>query len=605
MKKTQGVRWDLTAFFPSFNGPEMISFKKQLLNDIASLTSLAAKYPNLSRKTAPYWEKLILGLENAEMSQTHLRYYVMALSWTDASNEEYSAELARISNIDSEFSGLSIKVKTAFRNASEKVFSDFIKRKSIADISYSLSRIRQQSLQSLPPEEENLASQLAVDGFHAWERLYTKISSKLTFEMNWPTGETEQLPISSLRSLLSDPDLGIRKAAFESGNRAWASIEDPSAAALNALAGWRHTLTRNRGGGHFLDDSIFSAGITKKTLDAMYVAIEGNIGQIREILNVKAYAIGRKGLSFYERETPLPLKETPRYTWDEASALIERTFSNVYPALGNYYRKFAAGNRIDSEVRRNKTSGAFCISSRIIKEGRVLTNFNGTLHDIGTLAHEMGHAWHGNLLKDIRWMATKCPPTLSETGSVFGEHLLMDGILSDPTATIEQKLLILDSYLNTVAVFLLDVTVRFRFEKEFYEERKAGEVPASRLRELMIRTQREVYGETLQHKGEDPLFWISKLHFYFSSYSFYNYPYTFGFLMARTLYARFKKEGPEFLPKIESFLKLCGTDTVKSVVRRSLGENIEDPDFWKRSISGLNEPLEQYKALLSKSGFKT
>lgn len=604
MKKVQGVRWDLTGFFPSYKGPEMIAFKRELKKDIASLTRLAAKYPALSGKTFPFWEKIILGLENAEMRQTHLKYYVMALSWTDSLNDEYPAELARIAQIDSELSQLLVKVKSSFKKAPEKVFSNFIKRGDIAGISYCLSRIRRQALLTMTPEEETLASDLSVDGFHSWERLYNKISSKLTFEMRWRGGKTEQLPISRWRALISDPDRDTRKAAFESGNKAWASIEDSCAAALNALAGWRSTVARRRGTKHFLDDSLFFAGINKKTLDAMYAAIESNLEQIREILRVKASAMGETGIAFYEKEAPLPLKEKSLYTWDEASALVEESFRRVYPALGDFYREFAASRRIDSEARRNKTPGAFCISSRIIKEARILVNFNGAMPDIGTLAHEMGHAWHGNLLKDMRWMATKCPPTLSETASVFGEHLLTEGILANKNATNEQKLLVLDSYLNSVAVFLLDISVRFRFEKAFHEEREAGEVPAARLRELMVRTQREVYGETLSPGGEDPLFWVSKLHFYFSSYSFYNYPYTFGFLMARTLYERFKEEGAGFLPKFESFLRLCGTNTVEAVVRHSLGENIEKQEFWKKAITGLSKPLEQYKNLLSKSGFK-
>jgi oligoendopeptidase F len=603
MTKTQGVRWDLTGFFPSFNGPEMISFKKILKKDIAFLTRLAAANPTLSDKTAPYWEKIVLGLENAEMRQSHLKYYVMALSWTDSSNDEYPAELARISKIDSELSGIQVRLKSSLKNAQEKVFSNFTKREGIAEIAYALSRIRQQALRTMTPPEEQLASDLSVDGFHAWERLYNKISSKLTFEMRWPNGKTEQLPISRWRVLISDPNRAIGKAAFESGTKAWASIEDPCAAALNALAGWRGTLSHRRGTKHFLEDSLFFSGIKKKTLTAMNTAIERNLDQIREIVRVKALTTGKTGISFFEREAPLPLKGAPNYSWEEASAMLGETFSRIYPDLGEYYKEFVSNRRIDSEPRKNKTPGAFCISSRIMKEGRVLVNFNGAMQDIGTLAHEMGHAWHGNLLKNMRWMATKCPPTLSETASVFGEHLLIGGILSSNDATKEQKLLTLDAYLNTVAVFLLDITVRFRFEKAFYEERETGEVPASRLRELMVRTQREVYGETLLPGEEDPLLWVSKLHFYFSSYSFYNYPYTFGFLMARTLYERFTEDGAGFLPKFETFLRLSGTDTVETVVRRSLGENIEKPEFWEKAILGLNKPLAQYKSLLAKAGF--
>jgi oligoendopeptidase F len=594
----QGVQWDLTSYFPAFNGPEMIKFKTKLAADIAALQKKAARLAPLSAKTAKDWEKILLTAEEAGTRLGHIFSYVGCLEAAHADKDEYAAEHARLSMLAAEYSKFSVDLLRAFKDVPEKVFAAFIKRDKLRDIAYSLKRTREQARRTMTPAEEKLAADLSVDGFQSWERLYNKISSKLTFEMRWPDGKVETLPISRWRALMGDTDRKVGRAAFEGGNRAWAAIEDSCAAALNALAGTRLALNKRRGIKHFLDQSLFGAGIKRKTLDAMYAAVERNLEPVRDILRVKAAALGKKGISFYEREAPLPLKDSRKYNWEEGSAKVASAFTRVYPALGAFYKEFEASRHLESEARAGKRPGAFCTGSHLIGEGRVYMTFNGTLGDINTLAHEMGHAWHGRLMRGMRDWATEYPMTLAETASIFGEHLLSEGIQADPSVTEAQKLILLDEYLTGAAVTILDITVRFRFEKAFHEERQKGEVSVARLKELMVQAQKEVFGDALEPGGEDPMFWASKLHFYISGVSFYNYPYTFGFLMARTLFAKFKLEGAAFLPKYEAFLRLSGSDTAEGVARRSLGADLGKPEFWELAIKSLAEPLGRYRKLL-------
>ncbi len=598
---TKGVQWDLTSYFPAFDGPEMRAFKKKLAADIAALQKRAAKLAPLSAKTAGDWEKVILAAENAGTRLGHIFSYVGCLESAHADREEYAAESARLDALGAEYSKFAVDLLRAFKDAPEKVFAAFVKREKLKDIAYSLKRTREQARRTMTPAEEKLAAELSVDGFQSWERLYNKVSSKLQFDMEWPDGRKERLPISRWRALMSDADRKVGRAAFEGGNKAWATIEDPCAAALNALAGTRAVLNRRRGVKHFLDQSLFRAGIRRSTLDAMYAAVNRNLEPVRDILRAKAAAMGRKGIAFYEREAPLPLKDAKTYTWPEGSAKVQDAFSRVYPALGAFYGDFLAKRRLESEARGGKRPGAFCTGSHLIGEGRVYMTFNGTLGDVNTLAHEMGHAWHGHLMRDMRDWATEYPMTLAETASIFGEHLLAEGIQGDPSVPETQKLLMLDEYLTGAAVTILDITVRFEFEKAFHEERAKGEVSVARLKELMTQAQRRVFGDALEPGGEDPLFWASKLHFYMAGVSFYNYPYTFGFLLAATLFGKFKAEGPAFLPKYEAFLRLSGSDTAEGVARRSLGADIGKPEFWETAIKGLAPLLERYRALL-KSG---
>lgn len=595
---SNGVVWDLSSFFPSFNGPEMLAFKKKLSSDINALQKKAAKTAPLSAKTASEWEKMLLAAESVDMRLGHITAYVTCLESADASNMEYSKEHAALLSLSAGYLKFKVDELRALKDAPEKVFAAFIKREKLAPVAHCIRRAREEARRTMSPAEEKLAADLAIDGFHAWSSLYDKLSSKLEFEMVWPDGKKEMLPISRWRSLMSDADRKVGRAAFEGGNRAWASIEDSCAAALNAIAGTRLTLYRHRGIKDFLDMPLFMAGIKGKTLEAMYAAIHEHIEIPRAILRAKAARMGAKGINFFEREAPLPMKDSKRYTWEEGSAKVTASFNSIYPALGAYYQDFLAKRWMESEARGGKRPGAFCTGSALTREQRVYSTFNGSLGDVNTTAHEIGHAWHSHLLKEMRPWAREYPMTLAETASIFGEHILAEGVYNDKDISESQKLLMLDEYLCGAATLLLDITVRFEFEKAFHEERRKGEVSVARLKELMSETQRRVFGDALAPGGEDPMFWVSKLHFYFTDVPFYNFPYTFGFLLAASLFARFKAEGPSFLPKYEAFLRLTGSAPAEEVARRSIGADLGKPDFWATAIVSLKEPLERYKKLL-------
>ena len=407
--------------------------------------------------------------------------------------------------------------------------------------------------------------------------------------------------MSQRRSLLDNPDRQVRRAAFDGGNAAWQSIEDTAAGALNAIAGTRLTLNRHRGVDHFLDIALFQAAITRKTLDAMFEALMANLDIPRRILRFKARLMRRQTVAWYDLGAPLDLAGQERLSWEKAQSMVGASFARAYPALGDFFHRQVIGkNWVDWEPRAGKRPGGFCTSSMLSKESRIFMTYNESLGDVLTLAHESGHAYHGAMMRDVRPYARGYPMTLAETASTFGEQVLMNGLLDDPTVSDSQKALILDVEIGHGAIYLLDIPVRYEFEKAFYEERAKGPLSVSRLKELMIETQRRILGDVLEIGGEDPYFWASKLHFYITGITFYNFPYTFGYLLSRGLYAMFKKEGASFLPKYEEFLRLAGSDTAENVVQRTVGQDIEKADFWTAAIKSLEDPLDRLQALAPK-----
>src|SRR5262245_38082545 len=595
------MTWDLTSYFPEFNGPDMRRFKEAICANIASLRQAAKALPALSSESTAAWEDILLRNEDLSRRMSHLSSYIGCLSSADARNEAYLKEEAELTRTRAELSKVRIELLRAFKESSDEAFSELTAKPSLSGAENYLNRLREEAQRAMSPEKEILATDLGIDGIQAWGRLYDTTSAKLEFDMVYPDGTQKRLPMSQRRSLLDSPDRRIRKAAFDGGNLAWQSIEDTAASALNAIAGTRLTLNRHRSVDHFLDIALFQAAITRKTLDAMFEALSANREIPRRILTLKARLMSRDTIAWYDLGASLDLPNQRKLSWETAKATVGDSFQRAYPALGEFFKQqLVARSWVDWEPRPGKRPGGFCTSSMLSKESRIFMTYNESLGDVLTLAHESGHAYHGHLMRDVRPFARGYPMTLAETASTFGENVLMNGILDHNGVQDEQKALILDIEVGHGAIYLLDIPVRYEFEKSLYKERQDGPLSISRLKELMVETQRRVLGDVLEPGGEDPYFWASKLHFYITGITFYNFPYTFGYLLSRGLYRMFKQQGTGFLPKYEEFLRLAGSDSAENVVKRAVGQDIEKPEFWSDAIRSLEEPLHQLQTLLPK-----
>jgi len=595
------MTWDLTSYFPEFNGEEMLRFKEALRQDVEALKQSAAALAPLTEENVPAWETIFLRHEDLLRRMSHFGSYIGCLASSDARNEAYLKEEAALARQRAELAKVRIELLRAVKNSDEEIFASFTARPSLAGAQNYLNRLREEARRAMVPDKEVLATDLGVDGIQAWGRLYDTMASKLEFDMVYPDGRRERLPMSQRRSLMDHPDRRARKAAFDGGNAAWRTIENAAAAALNAIAGTRLTLNRHRGVEHFLDIALFQAAISRKTLDAMLDALRADIEIPRRVLRLKARQMGQKAVAWYDLGAPLDLADHQKLSWEQAKQTVAASFSLAYPALANFFNgEVIQKSWIDWEPRAGKRPGGFCTTSMLSKESRIFMTYNESLGDVLTLAHESGHAFHGYLMRDARSYARGYPMTLAETASTFGEQVLMNGLLDDHSVSDAQKALMLDVEIGHGAVYLLDIPVRYKFEKSFYEERKSGELSVGRLKELMVATQRQVVGDLLEPGGEDPYLWASKLHFYITGITFYNFPYTFGYLLSRGLYAIFRIEGDDFLPKYEELLRLAGSDTAENVVRRTVGRDLAEPQFWSEAIRSLEEPMKRLEALLPK-----
>lgn len=591
--------WSLESYFPAFDGPEHQEFLQKLRDDLREALTAHDYLPALDSDNVAVWVDAFSTFEDIGARLTHLGSYLGCLGSADAANESYQSAEAELAGFHAEYAKLDSALSAGFGAASDETWQQFLQEEALKDATFTVDRMRQTALFQMDLSREALAADLGVDGIGAWGRLYDTVSGKMSFEMTYPDGRVETTPMSQRRSLMTDTDRRVRETAFRSGNQVWEAHEDVMGAALNAIAGTRHTLYAKRGRGHFLDAPLHDAVMTRETLDAMFAAIDNTIEIPRRLVRLNAKLQGTEAIAWYDQDAPQLPDTLPELSWARAVELCDQAFGNHYPDLQAYLRHMIEHRWVENEKRPNKRAGAFATGSPVINEERIFMTFGGTMGDVTTLAHEVGHTWHSHLLNVLRPCAQDYPMTLAETASTFAESILAEGLLADPNLTPVQRAFLLERSLSHAPSFLLNIPVRFKFESRFYEERAQGNVPVSRIKQLMTDAQVEVFGDSLDPEQVDPWFWASKLHFFITELSFYNYPYTFGYLLSSALFQEFKREGPSFLKRYEHFLSLTGRATCEDVVQESLGRDIRDEAFWADTIRGLSPKIDDYEAAVN------
>lgn len=587
------ARWDLTSFFPSFGGPEYKKFLADCRLDIEKLQGSVAALKTIRSDNVDGWADALASAERLGARLGHVHAYLDCLQAEDTTVEAVGQDIGALSVLSSELTKIHVLIDAALKTVSDADFEKLAAHPRLDGARYALTRMRKRARFTMDAELETLATELSVDGFHAWGRLYTRLAGGLEFELPG-RGMT---PFSLKTSLLEDADPELRKHTLVNSNAAWRKVENVAVACLNAIAGQRLLLQKRRGIEHFLDEALEDAGCSRKTLDTLMSVLEERRPVGQRYLKLKARLLGRDKMGFQDIYAPLPVKQERKLSWDEAKAQVLSSFRAFYPGMAEYAEHSFEHNWHDSEARAGRSPGGFCTGSAINNETRIFLTFLQQVGDVRTLAHELGHGYHEWVMRDLRPWQRSYPMTLAETASTFAEAVFNEDLLK--SANPEEKAFLLDKKLSDACAYILNIPMRYFFEKRFYEERAEGEVTASRLKELVLEEERAWYGDALNADELDDMFWASKLHFYITELSFYNFPYSFGALFSAAVFEKARAEGPSFLPKYEELLRLTGSDTCEGVARRSLGVDLEQPDFWRTAMAGIERDLDEFEKLVS------
>ncbi|MGI5172702.1 M3 family oligoendopeptidase [Treponema sp. OMZ 840] len=604
MKKTQSKikapKWDLSSIYSSVEGED---FRRALKNLEKGFNAMQKSLlDNKKDDNFPLWLKktLMLHNETGALYQSLLSYANAAYT-TDTTNTQYLNAVSvlqekglKAKELDRSFRA----ILTAHAQELDKFYTSFPQHEKYRFI---LEEAVKAQKHQMSDKEESVANDLQRFGADAWSRLQEQIISNA---VDTETGKT----FNELRNEAYAAERKIRKTAYEKETALLKQNEIAFAASLNNLKAATISLNKRRGWKEAIERSLFECRMSRKTLDALIGAMEDALPMWRSYMKTKAKLLGIEKCAFYDIFAPLkaPQNKTKGtnpehgsephaekvWTFNEAKKYIIERFSSFSEDMGNFARHAFEHNWIDAQVRRGKVGGAYCTDFPFHKVTRVLSNFTGTFSDVTTLAHELGHAYHGWCVKDLDYPQTLYPMTLAETASIFAETIVMKDQLSKTSGFERAKLI--EMHLSDGNQVLVDILCRFYFERSVFEERSKSELSAADFCRLMARAQNDTYGNGLS-KERHPYMWAVKSHYYIPELDFYNFPYAFGQLFALALYARFEKEGSSFPEVYTALLKDTGSYSCETVCRKA-GFNIESKDFWAQGIRVFAEELKELKA---------
>lgn len=581
--------WSLDALYKGYEDEAFVEDFKKLDETITLIKEFIKTLTNAEPKES--LPVLIGYIEEYSVLMNKLSAYTFLRKSTDTTNSEtvaYSGKLhEKSSQLSKEFA-IFTKYIAKLDTLEEVIASN----PKLENYRFFLKHKKENAKYTLNDEVEEVIAKMNLSGASAWSTMQQYLTSTLVVDY-----KGEKTTLSDIRNLAYSPDANVRKEAYEAELASYEKIKDSVAFSLNNLKLQANTLSSLRGHDSALSMNLKRSLMTQETLDAMFTAIREYLPKFRAYLTRKGELLGHKnGLPWYDLFAPLGTSQRT-FTLEEAKEYLVKHFRGFADDLADMIETAFDEEWIDFYPHGGKVGGAYCYNLPFIKQSRILTNFDGTLSDVVTLAHELGHAYHGLNIQEHLPLNTDYSMPVAETASTFNETVIMNAAITE--AQGEEKLTLIESQLQDVTQIIIDIYSRFLFESSVFEKRKDTFLFSSDLEQLMLDCQKEAYGEGLNPNVRHPFMWVCKGHYYRDSLDFYNFPYAFGGLFARGLYAKYQEEGKDFLPKYRALLNATTINTVEEVARMA-GIDLTKPDFWRQSLDIVAESIDLFLDITSK-----
>lgn len=588
--------WEITSEYSSLEAKELIVDVEVVKSSITKIHELNLKLSTGPEKVQTLKEIFVLE-EKALILLGNVMTYTHCLLSVDAKDEAARKWDSQLEKIHSEFQQATTLAYLEMKRLPEKEFQALCSFKELQGSIFAFEQERKWLPYSLSEKEESLIKSLATSGFAGWSNLYSNLSGTIQCQVDL-NGKIETMGLAKAHALTRDENEAVRKAAWHSIQEAWKIHQESAASILNNLAGWRLELVKKRSHTqalHFLDGSLFANRIQRKTLDAMLTAVKERKSEIHKASLLMAKALGKSKMDPWDLLSPGPVSlNKKKSSFADSIQVISDSFSSVSPDMGEFVQMMVDKKWIEARVMPAKTTGAYCTGFAKSLTPRVFMTYMGSNQDTSTLAHELGHAYHSWVMRDLPIAQQEYPSTLAETASIFSETVLREGMI-EKAQSKEEKLSYLWGEIEGAVGLLLNIPARYSFEYNFYEKRQKSILSANELSQLMDEAWTEWYGSTLSQN--DKLYWAHKLHFSLT-YGFYNFPYTFGYLFALSVYARKAELGSQFIEKYKGILRDTGRMTAEDLIQKHLGEDITQVDFWRKSLDVVVEKIQMFEKLI-------
>ena len=580
--------WDLSELVKN---PKSPAFQKQ----IKELESQAIKFEKIKSNLDPKMSSkkfmnIIQQIEEISKNMSKIGGYASLSYSSDTQSDEATSLMTKMSKLGSEISNKILffdlwwKTQVDDKNAKRLM-------KDAGEITEYLSHKRLFAKYALSEPEERIINTLDVTGISALVKLYDKITNAFEYKMKIGN-KSKTMTREELTNYVRSTNPKIRETAYKTILTKYTENKGVIGEIYqNIVLNWRDEGIEIRGYESPISMRNIGNDVDDKTIESLLSICRKNSPVFQKFFVQKAKMLKMKKLRRYDLYAPAAanIKEK-NYAYDKSVKLVFESLGKFSNTLEEYARKVFNENHIDSAIRQGKRDGAFCSTLTPKITPYVLVNFTGKSRDVFTLAHELGHAVHSQAAQDRSILVQDAPLPLAETASTFSELLLYDN-LSDKISDNEKKIMLAEKIDDLYATIMRQSFFTI-FEVDAHKQIGKG-TTINEISKTYLQNLKEQFGNSVSLSDDFAIEWSCIPHFYHTP--FYCYAYSFGNLLALSLFQRYKKEGKDFVPAYMSILAAGGSKKPEKLLAE-YGFDIRSPKFWQEGFDYVNE---QVKALAS------
>lgn len=578
--------WDLSELVKNPKSPQ---FQKQ----VTELENLAKKFEKIKTKLDPKMSSkkfmaILKKVEEISEKMNKIGGYASLSYSADTQSDEATSLMTKMSKLGSEISNKILffdlwwKTQVDEKNAKRLM-------KDAGELTEYLQHKRLFAKYALSEPEERIINTLDVTGISALVKLYDKITNAFEYKMKIGN-KTKVMTREEITNYVRSTNPKIRETAYKTILTKYTENKGVVGEIYqNIVLNWRYEGIDIRGYDSPISMRNIGNDVDDKTIESLLSVCRKNSPVFQKFFVQKAKMLKMKKLHRYDLYAPAAanIKEK-NYPYNKSVKLVFESLGKFSDTLEGFARKVFKENHIDSSIRQGKRDGAFCSTLTPNITPYVLVNFTGKSRDVFTLAHELGHAVHSQAAQDRSILVQDAPLPLAETASTFSELLLYDN-LSDKISYNEKKIMLSEKIDDLYATILRQSFFTI-FEVDAHKQ-IADNTTIDEISKTYLNNLKEQFGNSVKLSDDFAIEWSCIPHFYHTP--FYCYAYSFGNLLALSLFQRYKKEGKDFVPPYISILAAGGSKKPEKLLSE-YGFDIRSPKFWQEGFDYVNE---QVKAL--------
>ena len=587
--------WDLSDLYQGIDDPAIdrdldqitkhsITFEEKYKGKIAS-----------ESLTAEFLKSVLVEYKSLLEISAKPSCFAELLFSTDTTNTKHSALLQRTREVSSVASSHQLFFDLEIGRIPDGIFDQIIDSPQLDSYRHYLKHQRDITKHRLSEAEEKILEKTANTRGQALTRFFTEITSRQVFKIG-----AEGFTQSELLVRFHDPDREKRRIAARSLTHGLRQNAHSINFIFNILLHEKQVIDQLRNFELAETSRHVTNEVDQSVVDTVVEVCVKNYNLVGEYYQLKRQLLGIEELTHYDRYAPIA-DEQLRISFDEAKQIVLEAYGEFSPELAKRAELFFSKYWIDAAPKAGKQGGAYCMKVTPNLHPYIFMNYTGSLRDVTTLAHELGHGVHNLLANQQNILNYGSVLPMAETASTFGEMLVFEKLLSRIESP-QQKLGLISSQIEGTIATVFRQIAMFRFERVVHQlRRQQGEQSVETYCGLWQKTQQEMFGDSLQ-LGEDHKWWWLYIPHVFQA-AFYVYSYAFGELLVRSLYAQYRREKESFIPKYFDLLSAGGSTSPSELVS-NMGFDISNPDFWQSGCDLIRQQVEQAKQIYRNLNYK-